>query len=98
MAAGLPVAATDVGGVASVVEAGVTGTLVPAGDPPALAAVLGAYVADGISAASARQRWTRARRRTIQFAHDGVCVCRTVRRPVGTADVLPCNHGVRAPP
>jgi sugar transferase (PEP-CTERM/EpsH1 system associated) len=48
MAAGLPVAATDVGGVASVVEAGVTGTLVPAGDPPALAAVLGAYAADEI--------------------------------------------------
>lgn len=47
MAAGLPVAATDVGGVASVVEAGVTGTLVPAGDPHALAAALRAYVADG---------------------------------------------------
>lgn len=46
MAAGLPVVATDVGGVASVVEHGVTGTLVPAGDPAALAQALGAYVAD----------------------------------------------------
>ena len=46
MAAGLPVVATDVGGVASVVEAGVTGTLVPAGDPHALAEALSAYVAD----------------------------------------------------
>jgi glycosyltransferase involved in cell wall biosynthesis len=46
MAAGLPVVATDVGGVASMVEAGVTGTLVPAGDPHALAAALRAYVAD----------------------------------------------------
>lgn len=46
MAAGLPVVATDVGGVASVVEAGVTGTLVPAGDPKALAGALAGYVND----------------------------------------------------
>lgn len=46
MAAGLPVVATEIGGVASVIEAGVTGTLVPEGDPHALAAALRAYVAD----------------------------------------------------
>lgn len=46
MAAGLPVVATDVGGVASVVEAGVTGTLVRPGDPHALAEALSAYVED----------------------------------------------------
>lgn len=46
MAAGLPVVATDVGDVASVVADGVTGTLVPAHDPPALAAALGSYLAD----------------------------------------------------
>ncbi|HJW05937.1 MAG TPA: TIGR03088 family PEP-CTERM/XrtA system glycosyltransferase [Rhodanobacter sp.] len=46
MASGLPVVATDVGGVSEVVEAGVTGTLVPAGDPHALAAALHAYVAN----------------------------------------------------
>lgn len=46
MAAGLPVVATDVGGVASVVEQGVTGTLVPAGNPRALADALGAYSVD----------------------------------------------------
>lgn len=46
MAAGLPVVATDVGGVAMVVDAGVTGTLVPAGDPRALAEALRAYVVD----------------------------------------------------
>ena len=44
MAAGLPVVATNVGGIASVVEDGVTGTLVPAGDPHAMAAALSAYV------------------------------------------------------
>lgn len=46
MAAGLPVVATNVGGIATVVENGVTGTLVPASDAQALAEALGAYVAD----------------------------------------------------
>ncbi|MGH8191885.1 MAG: TIGR03088 family PEP-CTERM/XrtA system glycosyltransferase [Rhodanobacteraceae bacterium] len=46
MAAGLPVVATDVGGVASVVERGVTGTLIPPRDRVALAEALGVYVAD----------------------------------------------------
>jgi len=46
MASGLPVVATDVGGVSEVVVAGVTGTLVPASDPKALAAALRDYVLD----------------------------------------------------
>lgn len=46
MAAGLPVVTTDVGGIASVVEAGVTGTLVPPANPVVLAEALAAYVAD----------------------------------------------------
>ena len=46
MAARLPVVSTDVGGVALVVEAGVTGTLVPAGDPQAMAEALRAYASD----------------------------------------------------
>ena len=46
MAAGLPVVATAVGGVGEVVVAGVTGTLVPASDPEALAAALANYVLD----------------------------------------------------
>ncbi|WEN15378.1 TIGR03088 family PEP-CTERM/XrtA system glycosyltransferase [Rhodanobacter sp. AS-Z3] len=46
MAAGLPVVATKVGGIASVVEDQVTGTLVPASDPRALAAAMSTYVAD----------------------------------------------------
>lgn len=46
MASGLPVVATDVGGVAEVVADGVTGTLVAPADPAALAAALDRYVRD----------------------------------------------------
>ena len=47
MAAGLPVVATDVGGVAEAVEHGETGLLVPAADSEALARALERLVADG---------------------------------------------------
>lgn len=46
MAAGLPVVATDVGGVSEVVSRGVTGSLVPAGNPAALTQALSDYVLD----------------------------------------------------
>ena len=46
MAAGLPVVATDVGDVARLVEHGVTGLVVPAKDPDALAAALRALLVD----------------------------------------------------
>ena len=46
LAAGTPVVATDVGGVAEVVEDGVNGLLVPPGDPGALAAALRRYLED----------------------------------------------------
>ncbi len=46
MAAGLPVVATRVGGTPDVVEDGVTGILVPARDPGALAAALGPLLDD----------------------------------------------------
>jgi glycosyltransferase involved in cell wall biosynthesis len=46
MAAGLPVVATDVGGVAEAVVDGETGILVPAADPNALAGALERLIAD----------------------------------------------------
>jgi glycosyltransferase involved in cell wall biosynthesis len=45
-AAGLPVVATDVGGVRSVVRDGETGLLVPSGDPDAAAAALRELLGD----------------------------------------------------
>jgi glycosyltransferase involved in cell wall biosynthesis len=46
LAAGLPVVSTEVGGLPSLVESGVSGTLVPAGDVGALSAALGELVTD----------------------------------------------------
>ncbi len=46
MASGLPLVATRTGGNPELVEEGVTGRLVPVGDRAALAAALGAYLAD----------------------------------------------------
>ena len=46
MATGLPVIATEVGGNPDLVQPGVTGSLVPAADPEALAATLASYVSD----------------------------------------------------
>jgi glycosyltransferase involved in cell wall biosynthesis len=46
MAAGLPVVASDVGGVRELVVEGATGMLVPAGDPDALAAALERLLGD----------------------------------------------------
>ena len=46
MASSLPVIATDVGGNPDLVQPGITGSLVPAGDPRALTKALRAYVTD----------------------------------------------------
>jgi glycosyltransferase involved in cell wall biosynthesis len=46
MAAGLPVLATDVGGTSEAVDDGVTGRLVPSGDPAALARAIDALLAE----------------------------------------------------
>jgi glycosyltransferase involved in cell wall biosynthesis len=60
-AAGRPVVATGVGGVATVVEDGVTGYVVGAGDVDAVAARLASLLADG----AARERLGRAARVSI---------------------------------
>ena len=51
MACALPVVSTAVGGIPELVQDGVTGTLVPAGDAAALAAALARYAADPALAA-----------------------------------------------
>ncbi len=53
MACALPVVATDVGGNADLVEQGVTGQIVPAGDVPALADALCRWADDGAARRSA---------------------------------------------
>lgn len=61
-AAGLPVICSGIGGMAEMVEHGVTGLHVPPGDPRALAEVMGAAAADGagharmVAALNARRR------------------------------------------
>jgi glycosyltransferase involved in cell wall biosynthesis len=73
MAAGLPVVATDVGGTAEAVVDGVTGLVIPARDPAALAAALADLLADpgrraGLGDAGRR----RARERfTVDLMLDG---------------------------
>jgi len=62
MRAALPVVATGVGGVAEAVDDGVTGAVVPAGDPVALAAALAGLIADR----DRRLAWGRAGRERFQ--------------------------------
>jgi 2-deoxystreptamine N-acetyl-D-glucosaminyltransferase/2-deoxystreptamine glucosyltransferase len=69
MAAGLPVAATAVGGVPELVEHGVTGLLVPPGDAAKLAGALGALTRD----AALRSRLAgAARARAARFGVDAM--------------------------
>ncbi|MGX6449843.1 glycosyltransferase, partial [Patulibacter sp. S7RM1-6] len=70
MAAGLPVVATDVGGVTDAVASGVHGLLVPAGDAPAMAAAL-TRTLDDPAATAARVDAARARHREA-FTWDAV--------------------------
>lgn len=46
LAAGVPVVATDVGGIREVIEPGISGHVVPAGDVPGLARAIGAVLDD----------------------------------------------------
>jgi sugar transferase (PEP-CTERM/EpsH1 system associated) len=70
MATGLPVVATRVGGNEELVEDGVTGTLVPPGDPKALAGALARYLED---ARLRKEQGLRGRARAEkEFALDGM--------------------------
>lgn len=62
MRARLPVVASDVGGVSEAVVEGVTGTVVPPGNPAALAAALGRLLADR----ALRQEWGRQGRKRFE--------------------------------
>ena len=70
-AAGLPVVATDVGGLPEVVEDGVTGFLVPPGNPAELADALRRVLNDP----SVKRRFGRAGRERVatMFSISGVC-------------------------
>jgi glycosyltransferase involved in cell wall biosynthesis len=63
-AAGVPVVATNVGGIPEMVESGLTGLLVPPRDPAALAEAIGRVLGDP---AAARARADEARRTVRAF-------------------------------
>ncbi len=71
MAAGLPVVATDVGGVPSIVQHGRTGLLVPRRDPPALAAAIETVLSDRELARSMGERG-RSRQLT-EYSSEAMC-------------------------
>ncbi len=56
LARGTPVIGSDLGGMPELIEPGATGELVPANDPPALAAALTPYVRDPARAFAMRER------------------------------------------
>jgi glycosyltransferase involved in cell wall biosynthesis len=90
MSFGLPVVATRVGGIPDIVEDGVNGLLVPAGDPPALAEALGRLRRDpGLrERLSAASRATAARYGAAQMAERYLALYRSVsdRRQCGPDD------------
>ena len=112
MAAGLPVVASDVGGVGELVVDGATGLLVPAGDPAALAAALERLLADPelrrrLGAAGRERARERFDLRAARDAHVSLYVrelerrgvsapCRSASGGRGSGAAAMC-HGRRAP-
>ena len=76
MAAGVPVIATDVPGIRDVVRDGVTGLLVPPGDPAALAAAVARLSADP----TLRHRLTTAARADVRDRFTWAAVLPAYRR------------------
>ena len=72
MATGLPVIATRVGGNAELIESGMTGTLVPAGSPDALARAIVDYAADRATARRHAKAARRVAETPLQHRPDGV--------------------------
>ena len=66
MATGLPVIATAVGGNPELVVDGKTGTLVPSGDPAAMAAAMRRYLDDRATDRAPRRRGTARRRLEVR--------------------------------
>ncbi len=69
MAAGRPVVASSSGGITDLVEDGVTGVLVPAGDAGALARAIGGLLTDPKGAAAMGRR---GRERVLAFTASAV--------------------------
>jgi glycosyltransferase involved in cell wall biosynthesis len=86
IASGVPVAATDVGGLREYVQPGVNGDLVPAGDAPALARAIARYALDRELSLLTRQKnredavtrfsWTRSAQR-LRAVYERVIASRT---------------------
>jgi sugar transferase (PEP-CTERM/EpsH1 system associated) len=89
MATALPVVGTRVGGIPEVIADGVTGTLVPASDPAAMAAALSLYVQERalatVHGAAGRERLLRLYNMTAMVAayeslYDALCERKTTFR------------------
>jgi len=97
MATGLPVVATRVGGNAELVESGMTGTLVPAGNSDALARAIIHYAADRATA----RRHAKAARRVAEnrFSIDRMVsdYASTYRRELAEAGVAVPRDGMASP-
>jgi glycosyltransferase involved in cell wall biosynthesis len=76
LASGLPVVATDVGGIAAMVDQGVSGYLTPAEDPPALARALNALIGDP----GAREKFGQASRALFERKYHAAVMAEKVER------------------